>query len=199
VGPPRGSSFARSVLSRRSIVAGAIRSNCAAVVSSICNSLNLHRRGTKSARAAASSRPHGVPMNGPAEPQRLDHRLPVERRPRRPEPDGCQHQRWPQRLPAMVPVPARRRAHLVQNLLLRCPVREDIVGGSRLGDSCAHSSKAQGETPIPQALSWPPDLPHAQRYWRHTQPGLTKMEGSVCAGRGAQLQGPDVGPGGRRP
>jgi hypothetical protein len=34
---------------------------------------------------------------------------------------------------------------------------------------------------MPQALSCPPDLPRTHRNRRHTQPGLTNIEGSLAA------------------
>jgi hypothetical protein len=104
------------------MVAGEIFSSCAAVPASMSSSLKRRRRGTRSGSAGRQEPAAGRSLDRPTEPQGLDHCVPVQRRPWLPGPHRFQYQRLPQRLAGVIAVPPRRRAQLIENLLLPGPV-----------------------------------------------------------------------------
>ena len=128
---PRGTSFARSPASLRSIVAALMRISRPACSSVSSSSSSRRSSGTRTGSIGASSLPAGARSTAQHLISAGSRSGPVDRRPARPGPDGLQDQGIPQGRPGVVAVPAGQLDQLIEDpglRLPRCvPIREGLL------------------------------------------------------------------------
>jgi hypothetical protein len=136
---PRHREFSEAA-NRRSIVASAIFNSSAAVSSSTSNSPTRRNRAPETPTRGALRRPQ--------EPQRCDHRLPIDRGTWRSRFHVLQYQRLRLLLPGVTAMPGVQLVDLVQDLPLTSLVPAPILQRELLRGSLAFSHR-QYHTPRP--------------------------------------------------